>query len=31
MGEMDCYYWLYVVGEDVLDHDQFEAERAPRK
>ena len=31
MGEMGCYYWLYVVGEDVPDHDQFEAERTPRK
>ncbi|MBP37945.1 MAG: DNA-3-methyladenine glycosylase I [Dehalococcoidia bacterium] len=31
MGEMGCYYWLYVVGEDVPDHDQFETEQAPRK
>jgi hypothetical protein len=31
MGEMGCYYWMYVVGEDVPDHEQFEAERSPRK
>jgi hypothetical protein len=31
MSEMGCYYWLYVIGEDVPDHDQFEAERTPRK
>ncbi|MDE0593398.1 MAG: hypothetical protein OSB68_09240 [Dehalococcoidia bacterium] len=31
MGEMGCYYWLYVVGEDVSDHYQFEVERTPRK
>ena len=31
MGEMGCYYWLWVVGEDVPDHATFEAERTPRK
>ena len=31
MGEMGCYYWLWVVGEDVPDHETFEAERTPRK
>lgn len=31
MGEMGCYYWLYVVGEDVPDHDVFEAERTQKK
>jgi hypothetical protein len=31
MGEMGCYYWMYVVGEDVPDHDQFEAERTTKK
>ncbi len=28
LGEMGSYYWLYVVGEDVPPHDQFEAERS---
>jgi 3-methyladenine DNA glycosylase Tag len=31
MGEMGCYYWLYVVGEDVPEHDVFEAERTQKK
>lgn len=31
LGEMGCYYWLDVVGEDVPDHDAFEAERTPKK
>ncbi len=31
MGEMDCYYWLYIVGEDVPDHDVFQAERTQPK
>lgn len=31
LGEMGAYYWLYVVGEAVPPHDQFEAERTPRK
>ena len=31
LGEMGCYYWLYVVGEDVPDHEVFEAERTPAK
>ena len=31
MGEMGCYYWLYVVGEDVPDHDVFEAARTQKK
>ena len=22
LGEMGCYYWLYVVGEDVPDHER---------
>jgi len=28
LGEMGSYYWLYVVGEDVPPHEQFEAERS---
>ena len=31
LGDMGAYHWLYVVGEDVPPHDQFEAERPPRK
>jgi 3-methyladenine DNA glycosylase Tag len=31
MGEMGCYYWLYVIGEDGPDHDVFEAERTQKK
>lgn len=31
MGEMGCYYWLYVVGEDVPDHETFQAERTASK
>lgn len=31
LGDMGAYYWLYVIGEDVPPHDQFEAERPPRK
>ena len=31
MGEMGCYYWLYVVGEQVPDHEVFEAERTQPK
>ena len=31
MGEMGCYYWLYIVGEDVPDHDVFQAERTQPK
>ena len=30
LGDMGAYYWLYVVGEEVPPHEQFEAER-PRK
>jgi hypothetical protein len=28
---MGCYYWLYVVGEQVPDHEVFEAERTQPK
>jgi len=31
MGEMGCYYWLHVVGEQVPDHEVFEAERTQPK
>ena len=31
LGDMGAYHWLYVVGEDVPPHEQFEAERPPRK
>jgi 3-methyladenine DNA glycosylase Tag len=34
MGEMGCYYFLYVVGEPVPPHDEWQASRqkaAPRK
>jgi len=31
LGDMGAYYWLYVIGEEVPPHDQFEAERPPRK
>ncbi len=31
LGDMGAYYWLYVVGEEVPPHDQFEAERAQKK
>ncbi|MDA1257693.1 MAG: DNA-3-methyladenine glycosylase I [Chloroflexi bacterium] len=27
LGEMGCYYMLYVVGEKVPDHDEWEASR----
>jgi 3-methyladenine DNA glycosylase Tag len=27
MGDVGTFYFLYVVGEEVLPHDQFEAER----
>ena len=30
LGDMGAYVWLYIIGEDVPPHDQFEAER-PRK
>ncbi|MCH8228734.1 MAG: DNA-3-methyladenine glycosylase I [Chloroflexi bacterium] len=30
LGDMGAYVWLYIVGEEVPPHDQFEAER-PRK
>ena len=30
LGDMGAYYWLYVVGEEVPPHEQFEAER-PQK
>ena len=28
MGEMGTFYWLYVVGEDVPDHEEFQRSRA---
>ena len=28
---MGAYYWLYVVGEDVPPHNQFEAEPPQKK
>ena len=28
---MGAYYWLYVVGEEVPPHGQFEAERPQKK
>jgi len=31
LGDMGVYYWLYVVGEEVPPHDQFEAERPQKK
>jgi len=31
LGDMGAYYWLYVVGEEVPPHDQFEAERPQKK
>ena len=31
LGDMGAYYWLYVVGEDVPTHDQFETERPGKK
>lgn len=31
LGDMGAYYWLYVVGEEVPPHDQFEAERPKKK
>lgn len=27
LGEMGCYYFLYVVGEDVPPHDEWQASR----
>jgi 3-methyladenine DNA glycosylase Tag len=30
LGEMGCYYFLYVVGEEVPPHEEFEARRARR-
>jgi len=27
MGDMGTYYFLFVVGEEVIPHDQFDAER----
>ncbi len=31
LGDMGAYYWLYVVGEEVPPHEQFEAERPQKK
>ena len=31
LGDMGAYYWLYVIGEDVPPHEQFEAERPQKK
>ena len=31
LGDMGAYYWLYVVGEEVPPHDQFEAGRPQKK
>ena len=31
LGDMGAYYWLYVVGEEVPPHDQFEAECPQKK
>ena len=31
LSDMGAYYWLYVVGEEVPPHDQFEAERPKKK
>ena len=31
LGDMGACYWLYVVGEEVQPHDQFEAERPQKK
>ena len=31
LGDMGAYVWLYIIGEDVPPHEQFEAERLQKK